>query len=283
MEGWISVDITMPLEVDELALDLLSGALFEAGVAGIEVRDQSSPTVVVASFSPDIAPGALHERVEPALAAAGITPGGVEVRSEQPIDWATHWRRSFEPIDFGALWVVPTWLEPPAGAEHVLRIDPGMAFGTGRHETTALCMERIAELRPGSILDVGTGTGILAMGALLLGTQRAVGTDNDPDALIVARENAALNGFADRLVLRAEAPDALGERFDVVVANILRDPLIALAPAIRAAVASGGHVVLSGLLGTQVEAVQAAYVAAGLSAVAVARRGEWARVDLCAA
>jgi len=282
VHGWISVDITLPESADEQQIDVLCGALAESGAAGLEIRDQQAPIMIVASYSPDTAPDALTERVEPALEVAQVSPAKIDVRSEQPIDWATHWRRNFHPIDFGAVWVVPTWLEPPADAQHVLRIDPGMAFGTGRHETTALCFERLAELRPRTLLDVGTGTGILAMGALLLGTERAVGTDNDPDALVVAAENAQLNRLDDRLILTGAPPNVVGSKFEVVVANILRDPLIGLAPAIRGAVEDGGHVVLSGLLTTQVDDVVAAYEATGLRALGTAVRGEWARVDLCA-
>jgi ribosomal protein L11 methyltransferase len=181
------------------------------------------------------------------------------------------------------LHVVPSWLEPPDGAVHVLRMDPGMAFGTGSHETTALCLERIAELSPvRSILDVGTGTGILAMGALLLGAERAVGTDNDPEALGVARENAEKNSLEKRLELRDVSPDRLGERFELVVANILSDPLIEMAPRLVKALAPGGRLVLSGILGTQAEGVARAYEAQGLKDRTITPRGEWVRIDLVA-
>ncbi len=279
MSEWLSVELTLPPTADEMAIDVLSGALFEVGCAGIETRDTTRPVVLIAAFGPDTPREEVPELVEGALAEAGLEAVGVRIADVEPIDWSTHWRRHFQAMAFGKLWVVPTWLEVPAGAEHVLRMDPGMAFGTGSHETTALCMERISELSPvPSILDVGTGTGILAMAALRLGAQRAVGTDNDPGALEVARENAQLNGLT--LELSGAEPDALGETFPLVVANILAQPLIGMAPRLVAAVAPGGKLALSGLLVTQADEVAKAYEAQGLTGRVVTARGEWARVDL---
>lgn len=280
-DRWISVEIEMPEGTDEMTLDVLSGELFETGVAGIEVRDLVPPIVVVASFEPGTSGDELRARIEPALAAANVEGAQLTVNSVEPIDWATHWRHHFSPMSFGDLWVVPSWLEPPDGAQHVLRIDPGMAFGTGMHETTSLCLERIvAGPCAKTVLDVGTGTAILAMAALEFGTERAVGTDNDPDALVVAAENAAHNGFNDRLTLSGDDPDVLNERFELVVANILRGPLIELAPKIRSAIAPGGTLLLSGLLSTQVDDVTAAYEAEGLEQIGVVTKGEWARIDM---
>ena len=281
VEGWTAVVITLPDGVDNHRLDLLSGELFTAGSAGLEIRDRQEPAEVVASFEPGLSIDVVHANVSLALESVGIAPRRIEVEDVPPIDWETHWRRDFEAMSFGPLWVVPTWLEPPAEAQYVLRLDPGMAFGTGRHETTALCLERLVARAPiDSVLDVGTGTGILAMAALLLGTPRAVGTDNDPDALVVARENAERNGLSDRLDLSGDAPDALGQQFSFVVANILRDPLIALAPEIGAALRPGGAVLLSGILDTQVDDVVRAYHAAGFTGRQIAIRGEWAAVEL---
>jgi ribosomal protein L11 methyltransferase len=127
---------------------------------------------------------------------------------------------------------------------------------------------------------VGTGTGILAFGALLLGAERAVGTDNDPEALRVADENAALNGLADRLVLTDAEPDGIGEQFPLVVANILSEPLIAMAPKLASRVAPGGTLVLSGVLGVQAEDVARAYEAAGLVGRVITPRNEWVRIEL---
>ena len=176
--------------------DLLSALLFEAGTEGIEIRDQDDPPQLVVSFPPQLTPAAITEVVVEALEQAGLPYGSVTVEPVPPVDWATHWRQHFTPLCFGRLWVVPTWLEAPASAEQVLRIDPSSAFGTGLHATTALCLERVDALCPvPRILDVGTGTGILALAALAPGAASALATDNDPEALRVADENAAQNGL----------------------------------------------------------------------------------------
>lgn len=296
MSTWLSLEITLPDEATEDTVEALTTALFEAGCAGVEAQNTpelkraaiaeklappEGPIKVIASFSGETDADALLETIHGVLGEVGIEDAQVAIRTEAPVDWATHWRRHFHPLQFGPLWVVPTWLEAPADAKAVLRMDPGMAFGTGSHETTAMCLERIVELSPmPSVLDVGTGTGILALGALLLGAERAVGTDNDPDALKVARENAELNGLGDRLELSGNTPERLGQRFPVVVANILAEPLIKLAPQLARAVAPGGALSLSGVLLTQAEQVAKAYEAQGLKRLKIAERGEWSRIDL---
>jgi ribosomal protein L11 methyltransferase len=163
-------------------------------------------------------------------------------------------------------------------------LDPGMAFGTGSHATTALCLAALSDLlgdRPGAaVLDVGTGSGLLAIAARKLGAGRVAANDNDPVAVEVARENAARNGVA--LELTSAPVGAIAGRFDVVVANILANVLVALAPELAAKVAPGGVLLLSGILGSQEEEVRRAAVAAGLSPVPGGdrREGEWSLLAL---
>lgn len=277
--GWRAFRVELELPPDDALMDLVSGAAMELDAQGVEVRDEDDPPVLLISFGPESK--VLGSDVREALEELGVQIQDLVEEVVPDVDWSSHWKSHFTPMAFGPLWVVPSWLEPPAHAEHVLRIDPSMAFGTGLHATTALCLDRIVELSPvGSVLDVGTGTGILAMGALRLGSQHVVGTDNDPDALAVARENAALNGLEDRLVLSGDPLERIPGRFDLVVANILAEPLIEMAPALTARVAPGGRALLSGVLATQADRVAAAYVAAGLKAPAVAPREEWVRIEL---
>ncbi|MBK8012686.1 MAG: 50S ribosomal protein L11 methyltransferase [Deltaproteobacteria bacterium] len=283
IEGWTAIEIKLPLEVQptDTELDVMSGVLFEIGAQGIELRDAERPMMVIAAFSPEFGSASLRHSVSAALEDAGLPFSHVDQRGYEPIDWSTHWRSHFHPMDFGKLWVVPSWLEAPAEAGHVLWIDPSRAFGTGLHATTGLCLRAVLDRSPtSSILDVGTGTGILAFGALKLGTAHAVGVDNDPEALDVATENAQYNGLSDRVELRATLPD--GVMFPLVVANILAGPLIEMAPEISACVAPGGVLLLSGILGTQVDGVVAAYRNPPLSfdVLTVAHEGEWARIDL---
>lgn len=277
---YVNVEIRIGGEIDEHHLDILSGALFELGALGIETRDATEPLTLVASFPAEAEPE-LEAEVRSILAELRLPQGELRLERLEETDWSTKWRQDFKPIAFGRLYVVPTWLEAPDEAELVLRLDPGMAFGTGTHETTALCLERIVERgRVRRMLDVGTGSGILALGALLAGAESAVGTDNDPEALVVARENAELNELEDKLVLSSRDPDQLGG-FDLVVANILRDPLIELAPKIAAAVLPGGHLLLSGLLVHQLDDVARAYLQlGGFADRRDTHRGEWGLIEL---
>jgi ribosomal protein L11 methyltransferase len=156
------------------------------------------------------------------------------------------------------MWIVPSWCEPVDPTAVNLALDPGLAFGTGSHPTTRLCLEWLAlELRrQASVLDYGCGSGILAIAAAKLGASRVVGVDVDPHAVDAARANAATNGVAAAFTF----PDGLGaDTFDVVVANILANPLRLLAPALAARVRGGGRIVLSGVLADQAADVAAAY------------------------
>lgn len=290
---WVSLRLRLPDGVansDAPEAEALSEALLALGAEGLEWRepgtglvDEAGPThvEVVAAFPlPSDATPEDEAGLEATVAAELEGAAHIEERARfAAIDWATHWREHFSAIDFGGVWVVPTWLEAPAEARHVLRIDPSSAFGTGLHPTTAMCMHHVVENRPQRVLDVGTGTGILAMAAVALGAT-AVATDNDPEAVRVAEENRDRNQMsAEKLALSVGSVPDLGEAFPYVVANILAGPLVELAPELAAAVTPGGTLVLSGLLDRQVEEVTAAYVAQGLTPAGGARQGEWARLD----
>ncbi|MGE3771865.1 MAG: 50S ribosomal protein L11 methyltransferase [Gammaproteobacteria bacterium] len=211
------------------------------------------------------------------LAAAGFEVAGARRELFADEDWQTRWREQFSPLRFaGDLWIVPTWHAIPAGATRIIRLDPGMAFGTGTHPTTGLCLDWLGgelELAGMSVLDYGCGSGILAIAAQRHGARRVVGVDIDPQALVVARENAASNACADIPFL---LPPAFGpERFDVLVANILLNPLIALAAEFDAGLVPGGRIGLSGLLADQIDAAMTVYAARFKMDPPVVR-GEWA-------
>ncbi|MBD9399444.1 50S ribosomal protein L11 methyltransferase [Pseudomonas sp. PDM11] len=179
-------------------------------------------------------------------------------------DWERSWMDGFAPMRFGQrLWIVPSWHEAPEPDAVNLLLDPGLAFGTGTHPTTSLCLQWLdaQPLEGCSVLDFGCGSGILAIAALLLGAPRAVGTDIDPQALEASRDNAQRNGIADErfpVYLPADLPQ---EPADVVVANILAGPLVSLAPQITSLVKHGGRLALSGILAEQADEVRAAYAA----------------------
>lgn len=253
--------------------------------AGFEVRDGATPPVVVASVASERSGAAPEQaqswvdRVARALRDAGVSAGGVRAAPFEDIDWAEHWKRHFRPLRFGPLSIVPSWLaESDAEDASTIIVDPSSAFGTGLHETTQLCIEYLLSLDAlggAAVLDVGTGTGILAMAALKLGAARAVATDNDPEALRVAKENAERNALASALTLSDLPPDRLSERFPVVIANILAGPLCDMAPALAGRVAPGGRLALSGIMASQADDVIARYQAQGLVFEAVRSRGEW--------
>ena len=181
--------------------------------------------------------------------------------------WEREWLKDFRPMRFGErLWVVPGGMALPAeaGTEAItLALDPGLAFGTGTHPTTALCLRYLdslgVELVGTRVLDVGCGSGILAVAALRLGAATAVGVDIDPQAEIATRENAERNGVAAQVSLHAATPPWPGAPYDFTLANILAGPLVELAPDIAAATRTGGGLVLAGLLAAQAAEVMAAY------------------------
>lgn len=212
--------------------------------------------------------GALFaESAEPALIAATLTavlglPDDA-IRCERVADrvWEREWLRDFRPMRFGGrLWVCPGGQQAPDPAAIVLELDPGLAFGTGTHATTALCLEWLdAHLAAGStVLDYGCGSGILALAALRLGAARATAFDIDPQALVATHDNAARNALAGRLTIAQRAGTIAGP-FDLVLANILAGPLRALAPELAGHCRPGGAVLLAGLLDAQATEVAEAY------------------------
>jgi ribosomal protein L11 methyltransferase len=212
----------------------------------------------------------------------------VRFRSVDDQDWERVWMDQYEPLSFGArTWIVPWNRELPAAAQAhgsaVVRLDPGLAFGSGTHPTTSLCLQWLdalagaGELDGRAVLDFGCGSGILALAALKLGAARAVGVDNDPQALLATRDNAERNGVAERLSVFLP-PDEPPAQYPVVVANILASALDALAETLAARVAPGGRIALSGILAGQEDALLDRY-AAWFDALALAQEGDWIRID----
>ena len=177
-------------------------------------------------------------------------------------DWERTWMDQFEPIRFGKrLWICPTWHQPPDPTAVNLTLDPGLAFGSGTHPTTALCLEWLDAHPPQgkTVIDYGCGSGVLALATLLLGATHATGIDIDPKALIASRENAEKNRIpasALSLFLTEEAP---ARPADLLLANILSGPLIELAPRLASLTKAGGEIILSGILDTQTESIINAY------------------------
>jgi ribosomal protein L11 methyltransferase len=273
---WLSASLTVPADV----VEPLSDALMAAGALSVDVSDADAGTEWERPIfdEPDGARAGewlrarvnalfdigvdVETRVAVACADAAVASAGeIEVTRVEDEDWVRRTQSQFAPQHVTPrLWVVPTWHAPPDAAALNIVLDPGLAFGTGTHPTTRLCLRWLdATLRGGeSLIDFGCGSGILAIAAVKLGAGRAAGVDIDPQAVLASRRNAEQNGVAAAFVSAAEQ---LESPADVVVANILAKPLIVLAPLIAALNASGGRLALSGILSEQAGEVQAAYAA----------------------
>ncbi len=214
-------------------------------------------------------------------AASFLPPVLSAVNSE---DWSNSWKVHFKPLRVGKhLLIMPTWEEAVVlPGDLVIRIDPGMAFGTGGHETTRLCLEMleyVMETGPlltvPSLLDLGTGSGILAMAANLLGAGRILALDIDPDAVEVARENIELNEMSDRIECGTAPLETLDEKFDIILANILAEELVRLAPFLTDRLQPGSSLILSGILMEKEQLVRKGFASQPLTYCHTSTAGEW--------
>ena len=248
----------LTLELDPAAAEAFSDALIEAGVESVAleaIADTWDRQRLRALLSTEARADHIVER---AAIAAGIGHPRFVLTSVEDEDWVRRSQAQFEPFSVGRLWVGPSWTEPPRSAHATVRIDPGLAFGTGSHPTTRLVLRFLeASVRGGErVLDYGCGSGILAIAAARLGAGRVDAVDVDPQAVSTCRANAAVNQVA----MRTGLPEEFGsERYDIVVANILSQPLIVLAPVLAARAAAGGWLALSGILNSQASEVAGAY------------------------
>ena len=277
---WIEVTVVTTAEVSEAVANLL----IEEGAQGVVEASAAERT---AYFPLDTDWKARLDRIERSVAGLScfgldVGPAKVTFRTVSDEDWAEAWKAHFHPLRLGRRIVVrPSWREFRARREDlVIDLDPGMAFGTGNHPTTALCVESLEEaVAPGSVVfDVGTGSGILAIAACLLGAARVWACDIDPVAVRVARENAARNGAADRVgVLEGSWPVLfpLPEKADVVVANILAPVILSMAEDARRLVRPGGAFIAAGITREQGDEVAAGLCAAGWNLERRLEREAW--------
>ena len=273
---WLAVSFT----VDAAGVEAMSDVLLECGAISVDVTDAAAGTADEHALFGEPGEPAVGEwaasrvsalfkegqniaSVIAALHAAGLDSAVVvDVKQVADQDWVRATQNQFQPVRVSSrLWVVPTWHAAPDPAAINLVIDPGLAFGTGTHATTRLCMKWLdTNLRGGeSVLDYGCGSGILGIAALKLGAARATGVDIDPLALLAARHNAMQNQVHMEFVAaERDAP----EPADIVLANILASPLTLLAPLLARLTRRGGHILLSGVLEHQAHEVEDAYRAA---------------------
>ena len=206
-----------------------------------------------------------------------------DVKLEQLEDrpWVREWMSNFHPMQFGErLWIYPSWSEPPDDASIKILLDPGLAFGTGNHPTTALCLAWLdgEDLAGKTVLDYGCGSGILAIAAAKLGAGKIVATDIDPQALQATQDNAQRNGLPADAIHTCFPEDLEAATYDVVIANILAGPLVKLSSNILGHLKPGGRLALSGILQEQAEMVSAAYSSA-LTEAHVATQEDWVRIS----
>ena len=249
--------LALTLEVAAEATEAMSEALLEAGAHSVLIDDVELPRrSLTAVVSPDAAIEPLVEEAARRAGLAGAPPFAVRKLADD--DWVRRTQAQFGPIEVGVrLWIGPSWHEPKAGRAAV-RLDPGLAFGTGTHPTTRLMLDFLeANIQGGErVLDYGCGSGILAIAAAKLGAARVDAVDVDP----VAVETAAQNARTNSVELNAALPEALPAGvYDLVLSNILAQPLIALAPLLAARTATRGRIALSGILQSQAADVAAAY------------------------
>ncbi len=295
---WIELHLELPAQ----AIDLVGHELTELGCEGMTVEERQLDTFVPPDPHEEPAPG-IHrikayfppgeglddlvaqvrerltwlEPMVPGLATAPLSafPVGQE-------DWAENWKQHFPAVRIGKHLVIrPSWEEFPAGPDDaVLTLDPGMAFGTGTHGTTRLCLEAIAaryEDQPGPqrVLDVGTGSGILAMAAAALGATRVLACDIDEQSCRTAAENVAINYLQPRVEVTGDPLEELEGAFDLVVANILAEENVRLAEELVGRVKPGGWLVLSGILQQREDFVIQGFAPFDLQGPAVTRREDW--------
>ena len=269
---WLELAVEVPREAEEAAADILRGYA-PRGVA-IEAAGES---VVVRAWLPDGADIARERRA--ARRALASLPATLRTRWLREEDWAEDWKAFFPVLHISRRLVIcPAWRSyRPQRSEAVIRLDPGMAFGTGQHPTTLMCLQALEEtVQPGAdVLDLGAGSGVLALAAARLGAASVLALDNDPQAVHAARDNVRLNDL--EAIVRVEEgtlESALGP-FDVIAANISPSVIVELAEATAAALKPGGVLIAGGFSGERAGAVAAALTAAGLTVQQTLSDGEW--------
>ena len=274
--SWHALDV----ELQRDAREAVEYALMEAGALGTETNDSDDLLLRVTGYF-DRLPDRENIRYElfEALRIYDLPSSSVRdmnVREVAQRDWLEEWKQNWQPVEIGRFIIAPPWSN--LGDVHdrlIIRIEPGMAFGTGTHETTRLCLQAIEKhFTGGSFLDVGTGTGILAIAAAKLFPQaRIEACDTDEMAVAIARENAAANGVSDQIVFRAGSVEEATASADLVCANLTADVITQILPALVSLTC--GKLILSGILETQVDLVQSGLHDNGIDEFEIEQDGEW--------
>lgn len=283
------ISVPVPAETEEAVGELLESVL---GTPAVTWRDERTRRTVVSSYvdAPRAWSAEVRAQIEAGLTRirqCGLTLGrtGIQVTRLRHEDWANSWKRHFRAMEFGrALLLKPSWVRRrPRAGQQVVVLDPGLSFGTGQHPTTGFCLEQIVANRSAdqqqSLLDIGTGSGILAIAAVKLGYRPVEAYDFDPDAVRVARANARQNAVSRRLTIAqrdlTREPLRSVHKFDMICANLIFDLLLSERARIVNRLGPGGTLVLAGILRAQFPAVARAYHPLGLRLRVSRRQNEW--------
>ena len=280
-ETWYALDV----EIEPAAGEAVGYALIEAGASGTEAAtDLTEGTRITAYFDHVPDRERIREELFEALRIYELPSSSVRdmnVREVEQRDWLEEWKKNWQPVEVGRFIIAPPWSKVDEAPNRcVIRIEPGMAFGTGTHETTRLCLAAMQSYyEGGSFLDVGTGTGILAIAAAACAPAAHVEAfDIDPDAIQIARENAELNGVADRIDFHAGSIDEGTSSADFICANLTADVVVSLLPTLVGLCC--GRLVLSGILETQIQAVIDQLAQLAITDVEITQDGEWVAITV---
>lgn len=309
------------IETTTAAEDFMSSMLMDLGIEGIEIEDNIPLTKedqadMFIDFLPELPPdeGISHVSfyieddgsdqsdmlrkvklgLEDLRDTVDVGSGIISSSETEDLDWINNWKKYFSSFTIGDILIKPTWEEvkPEDADKFMIEIDPGISFGTGKHETTQLCIKQlikyieVAKEAP-TVLDVGCGSGILSIVALKLGAKEVVGTDLDADCMISTRDNMQVNHLDEKLgtfyvgnlIDDTELQKKVGtEKYDIVVANILADVIIPMAPVIPDRLKEGGYFITSGIIDFKENEVKEAIEAAGLKVIEINHQGEWVNI-----
>ena len=278
---WYAAEVS----VSSAAREAIEYGLMEAGALGTETVDVNSGVRIAGYFDRPIEAHSVRHALLDGLRIYGLESTDLrdfETREVPDRDWLAEWKQNWQPVSIGRFIVAPPWIESfPTSSDReteariILKIEPGMAFGTGTHETTRLCLQAIErQFRGGSFLDVGTGTGILAIAAAKMFPNAHVeACDTDAEAVEIAKENARLNGVDGQIQFRAGTVDERTASADLVCANLTAPVIVDLLPQLLGATC--GRLILSGILDSQIEVVQARLFELGTTILESDQQGEW--------
>ena len=284
-----------PLEKEQMFVDILPDGPEDDGIAYlsffVEEKEDGTLELLGEKITADEIVEKIKNELDDLRCFMEIGEGSVIVSETEDIDWINNWKKYFHQFYIDDLLVIPSWedVKEEDKDKKILHIDPGTAFGTGMHETTQLCIRQLKKyITPETeLLDVGTGSGILAIISLMYGIKHAVGTDLDPCAVEAVRENMEANNIASEsfemmignIITDKAVQDKVGyEKYDIVVANILADVLVPLTPVIVNQLKPGGIYITSGIIDNKEQTVRDAVEAAGLEVLEVTYQGEWVSV-----